>query len=76
MFAAVIEDITINIYLNVLNCKQHFLIESTDGVSSPFGLPVIAIHTGCAYKGIATRTNGLVLEATLVHIYNGMDWLH
>ena len=75
MFGPVIEYDAVDVLLNVLESKQHLLIESTNDIRTLFCLPVVAIGTGCTYRCIAMRTNGFSLKAAFIHIDNGIALL-
>ena len=75
MFAPVIEYAAANVEIKVIQCKQHFVIQSADNVGSLFTLPVVAIDTWLTNRRVTMRANGLVLKAAFIHIDDGIALL-
>jgi hypothetical protein len=73
--APVIKYIAIDILLKIIKRKQHLFIESANDISTFFCLPVVAINTRSTNGCIAIRTSSFSLEATFVHVNNGIALL-
>ena len=73
--APVIEYMTIDVLLKVIQGKQHLFIQSTNNIGSLFCLPVVTINTRSTNGCLAIRTNSFSFEATFVPVNNGIALL-